>query len=935
MRAAPLARSAFVVWLASAGALAQPVANDHFRRSTDQPVDQAYTARIRQYTTDPSLGSPLVDYLPASKSVPAPDKVLGDIAGAPNRLPYTADVNRYMRMLAAASPRVKVFDIGKSEEGRQMIAVAIASRPLIDGLDANRERLARLADPRRLEMNDDKAEALISQSVPVYYITGAIHSIETGAPTALMELAYRLAVDDSPYVKHIRNNVITLITPIVETDGRDREVDVYNWHRAHPGANWPPLVYWGHYVAHDNNRDAMTLTLNLTRNVLDTYLGWHAQVLHDLHESVPFLYDDTIGDGPYNAWLDPILTNEWQMIGWQNVAEMTRMGMPGVFAHGDFDTWTPGYLMFIAANHNGISRLYETFGNHGADTLDRELQPDEYARTWYRQNPPLPKVKWSQRDNNNYEETGLLVSLDYFARHNRRFLENFWLKSKRAIQKPEHAGPAAYVLPGDEVRGDNQARLLHLLQLQGCEVSIADKAFSVTVANAEKGTDDKGHVQRFPAGSFIVRMDQPYSRVADMLLDYQYWNPDDPQKHPYDDTGWTLGELFNVAVARVTDRKVLKVPMHIVNRAVATVGGVEGLGRIFVVDNRAQPDLIRLRYRLRNADMAAVEQGFDLDGERFHAGSLVIRNVNAAELRRAADDLGLRIRAVSRAPRVASHPVRAARIAIMHTWLETQTEGWWRQAFDKLGIPYDYISTQDAASQSNLARRYDVVIFAPVGDYYDAKTLVNGMPMTGNPLPWRKTRLTPNLGRIDATDDMRPGLGFAGLEHLRRFVDAGGVLITAQDTSQLMISEGFVPGVSVVPRDALNVHGTVVAGRIADAGSPLAYGYGDSLSVYSESGLSFALSNFANGDGTHRPRDTRPTGRGTRDEHDLVQGRAPVARPVVPKAEPWEALPLTAEQQRNPIFVIPAAKRPRTVLRFADADNLLVSGLLDNGGEMA
>ena len=194
-------------------------------------------------------------------------------------------------------------------------------------------------------------------------------------PTALMELAYRLAVDESPYVRYIRDHVVTLITPVVEVDGRDRQVDIYNWHLAHPEDNWPPLVYWGHYVAHDNNRDAMGLTLNLTRNILGEYLFQKPQVLHDLHESVPFLYDNTVGDGPYNAWLDPILTNEWQMIGWNNVAEMTRLGMPGVFTHGDFDTWSPGYLMFIAASHNGISRLYETFGNAGADTVTRRLEP--------------------------------------------------------------------------------------------------------------------------------------------------------------------------------------------------------------------------------------------------------------------------------------------------------------------------------------------------------------------------------------------------------------------------------------------------------------------------------------------------------------------------------------------------------------------------------
>ena len=160
----------------------------------------------------------------------------------------------------------------------------------------------------------------------------------------------------------------------------------------------------------------MGLTLQLTRNVLNTFVGQKAQVLHDLHESVPYLYDNTVGDGPYNAWIDPILADEWQMMGWNNVSEMTKLGMPGVFTHGTFDTWSPSYLMFIAAMHNGISRLYETFGNGGADTEVRTLRPNEYARTWFKQNPPLPRAKWSQRNNNNYEQTGVLTALSLFRR---------------------------------------------------------------------------------------------------------------------------------------------------------------------------------------------------------------------------------------------------------------------------------------------------------------------------------------------------------------------------------------------------------------------------------------------------------------------------------------------------------------------------------------
>src|SRR5690606_10018278 len=445
-----------------------------YSRAPDQPVDQAYTDLIAKFTTDPALNSPLTDYLPASDTVPTPLDVFGRIAGAEGWLPYSADVHRYFRELEKASPRVRVLRIGESEEGREMIAVAIADEALIAGLDANPARLRQLADPRSIDMDDARAEALIAQSTPVYYITGALHSTETGSPTALMELGYRLAVDEAPYVRAIRAGVITLITPVVEVDGRDRKVDVYNWHLANPGKTYPSLAYWGHYVAHDNNRDAMGLTLNLSRAVLDTYVAQGAQVIHDLHESYAFLYDNTIGTGPYNAWIDPILVGEWQQLGWNNVQQLTKMGMPGVWTHGEFDAWSPGYLMFMAATHNGISRLYETYGNDGADTVKRILRPDQYSRTWYRPNPPWPQVLWSARNNNNYQQTALLTALHYFADNGRTFLRNFYDKGKRSIEKPRESGPAAYVFAADEKRSGAQARLLRIMQLQHVEVSRLD-----------------------------------------------------------------------------------------------------------------------------------------------------------------------------------------------------------------------------------------------------------------------------------------------------------------------------------------------------------------------------------------------------------------------------------------------------------------------------
>ena len=927
-------------------------------RDMAQPIDEEYSKKIREYTTEPYFLSPLTDYLPASKTVPTPKAVLGDVAGAPGKLPYSAEVYRYMRLLEAASPRVKVKTIGKTEEGREMIVVTIASEALLARLEENRQRLAKLADPRVIGMSDAEAEKLVADSVPIYYITGTIHSPETGAPTALMELAYRLAVDESAYIRAIREKVVVMITPIVEVDGRDRQVDIYNWHLAHPKENWPPLIYWGHYVAHDNNRDAMGLTLALSRNVLKAYLDAKATILHDLHESVPYLYDNTVGDGPYNAWLDPILTNEWQMLGWNNVAEMTKFGMPGVFTHGNFDTWSPGYLMFMAATHNGVSRLYETFGNAGADTVERTLRPEDYSRTWYRQNPPMAKAKWSQRNNNNYEQTGLLVSLHYVAENAGTFLRNFYAKSKRSIEKPSAEGPAAYVFPADDPRPGARARLLQVLELQGCEISQATAAFTVSLEPKKKkkakDDDDKDkekpaadkpdkkdekkpepEVRQFPAGSLIVRMDQPYSRIADMLLDYQYWSPDDPQRHPYDDTGWTFGELFGVQVVRVTDRKVLEAPVERV-AGVRALGGLSGSGTVYAVNHNAESALATLRWRLKGASIEAAEEPFEAEGSKYNRGSFLIKNVPAEEIRSAAADLGLQVLALAAAPSVKTHPVRAPRIALLHSWLSTQDEGWWRMTFDELKIPYEYISTQTAAKAPDLSARYDVIVFPPVGR--SAQATVAGMPMWGNPLPWKVTPLTPNLGKTDQTDDMRPGLGWQGLQNLHDFVRRGGLLIGSEDTAELYVTFGLTQGVSIARAEKLKVTGAVVRGKVVDLASPIAYGYGETLSMYAFDGPIFNLSNTAGGAGPRRPlsdEKERATGRGTQDDADRPVGRPFVEPPEEPKAETWEALPLTDDQRRNPIYVIPPDHRPRVVLRYADTKDLLVSGLVDNGKEIA
>jgi len=939
MRLTPLLPALAVTILSVAlyPASAQIALNDGFARDSRQPIDQTYTDHIRKYTTDPQFSSRLVDYLPASATVPTPAKVLGDVAGAPDMLPYAEDVYKYFRQLESASPRVKVFSIGHSEENREMIAVAIADPALLQGAKENGERLAKLADPRTIGLDDSKAQPLIDQSYPVYYITGTIHSSETGAPTALMELAYRLAVDDAPYIKYIRSHMIVLITPVVEVDGRDRMVDTYRWHKAHPGQDWPRLAYWGHYVAHDNNRDAMGMTLNLTNNVLNTYLGWHAQVLHDLHESVPFLYDNTVGDGPYNAWIDPTLADEWAELGWNNVAQMQSFGMPGVFTHGNFDTWSPGYLMFLAGMHNGISRLYETFGNGGADTVKRILQPEEYSRTWFRQNPPLPTVMWSQRDNNNYEESALLSTLAYFSRNTHHFLENYYMKSKRSVQKPTLDGPAAYVLPADAAELNRQLQLLNVLKLQHVEVQQLSAALTSSVPPAKRG--EKPTTQTFPAGSYVVRLDQPYSRVADALLDKQYWAPDDPQKHPYDDTGWSFTQLFNVKAVRLTDTAILKAPMTPVVDFEQASGKISGSGSrsIYAIANTGQTSLLPLIYALKQAHVETTEKAFDLDGKHFAAGSLVITQADEATLAAILRKLSLDATRLSAAPSVATHPAPAPRIAFMHTWLATQTEGWWRLAFDRAGIPFSYISTQTAASEGDLRGKYDVIVFAPVGRS-SSQEIINGLPKWGNALPWQKSEITPNLGLLDSTPDMREGLGYDGLAHLTTFVEMGGLLITCEDTAQFAIDMGLAPGVSVAPHDDARVVGSVLNGVFVAPSSPIANGYGSNLPVISANGMVFNVSNTLGRQGGRMlmdPYEHRPTGRGGPDDSDITQGRQLAEPEVLPKQQPWQPKPLNEDQMRNNLQVIPAQYRPEVILRFSEQKTLLLSGLLDKAGSIS
>ena len=780
-----------------------------------QPIDSAYTAKIKEHLQDARITTELVDHLPASATVPTPLAFHGRIIGTPGELTYTKDIYRYLEALAKAAPaRAKFWSIGKSEEGRDMVVLAISSEETIRELDKHKANIAALTDPRKT--TDAQAKALIPETKPIYWLTSGMHSTETGGPETLQELAYRLIVQETPFVQNIRNNVIVMITPVIEPDGRDKQVDTYYFNKKRDSSEVRlPLMYWGKYVAHDNNRDHMGQFLALSKNVTKHFLEWHPVIMHDLHESVAYLYAST-GTGPYNEAIDAITVDEWWTLAKNDVSELTKRGVPGAWTYGFYDGWTPNYMFFAAHAHNAVGRFYEVQTYGPDNNANLRMPATTTSREWFRPNPPLPQIKWGPRNHVNISQSGVLFALSHVAKNRETYVENYWLKNKRAVDRANTTNTAAWVIPAGQRRKGEVADVVNSLRFQGLEFHRANADFKAGTVEVK-------------AGDYIVRGDQPYRTLADMYFSFQSFAPQNPR--PYDDTGWTYQLMRNVALHAVSDKAILTQPMTAVTADVKAPGGVEGSGSTIVVSNNSDNNLVSFRFRLATTKMSAAEEDFSVGSHQFSAGSLIIPNANRAQIDALTKELGLTAVAVAAAPAVKSHDLDVPRIGYVHSWARTQDEGWVRAALDTYGVPYTYFSDQ-RLREGNLRAKYDVIIFPHIGG--SAQQQVNGIPKNGKvPLPYKKTTATPNLGALDQSDDIRGGMGVEGLMELYKFVQAGGTLITEGSTATILPEYGMTNGITIEPSTALFARGSIFRGRIADKKSPIVYGYeGDQMPVY-------------------------------------------------------------------------------------------------------
>ena len=552
---------------------------------------------IAAATGDKRFLSPWVSYLPQSATVPSPLHSLGRIAGAPGEFVDSAKAYAYCRALAAASPRVRVFTIGHSEEGREILLVAIADEAGIRDLDRLKTATAALADPRRTD--PAAAERLIQSARPIYYFNAALHSDETGSTEAMLEMAYRLAVSEQPMIQRIRQNLVVLINPVSNPDGRDKMVEwFYRYLKGKTDRDTLPRQsppYWSKYAFVDINRDTHQQTHETTKAVHRMFHEWHPTVVHDLHEGSPFLMTWN-GTGPYNPNIDPITYTEFLELSFHEVQAMTAMGMPGVATWNFGEAFAHLYLDSVAMNHNSIGRGYETWGNGTAETLRRTVPPQDAVMQWYRPlPPPAGEVMWSARDNLNYQETAALAVLDYSAGSAKAMLRNFYKKGWDSWQKGLNEAPYAFLIPDGQGDRTRVAQMVGRLIGQHIEVGRAQQELKL-----KDGT--------YPAGTYVVRLDQPYRNYAVDLLTPQHYPKDGSE--PYDDVSWELPAHYHLQAIPTADATVRSAPSPHSPSSQIPTGEVAGAGPVFLLKDTGQEELLAARYRLASFNIEVAEHGF-------------------------------------------------------------------------------------------------------------------------------------------------------------------------------------------------------------------------------------------------------------------------------------------------------------------------------------
>lgn len=737
----------------------------------------------------------------AAPRIPAPESVLGYPIGADYHLTEWSKIVEYMKALDKASDRVQVIPYGTTPEGRPMILTVVSSEQNIKNLKKYQEISARLADPRGL--SEKEAQKLIKEGKAIYWICANIHSTEVGSSEMVMELAYKLASGNDAQTKNILDNVIVVIDPSINPDGHDIFTE---WYNKYKGTEWagsrPP--YYGKYVSHDNNRDLIALALpEISQNVEARFL-FHPQIYHDLHQSGPARMFVNPTQDPNDPNISPITQADWVKYGGYILSGMTAKGMAGVITANTYDNWYPGYNDQFTTYHNGMGLLFETHGGWGADPDTSGPKKIEKENHW---NMPLPwkGTIWRLRDNIDYQETGVLLSLELTARDKDTVLEHFYLKGKQAVEAGMNEPPYAYVIPGGQGDPAAVADLVANLLKHRIEVKEATSAFTVGG-------------ETYPAGSYVVLLNQPYRGLAKTLFEKQVYQP--YFNEPYDVTAWTYGLLRDVKTVAVDDKAIFAVPLRPVKEAKAegTLAGEESAFG-YLIEHRSNNNIAKLLNTLweHQADVAQATAPFGVGGRTFPAGTFWVKKLGSlsfADFQALVVGLGLSGRALAAAPVGSFKSLPQPKIGLYHGWVDTMDEGWTRYVLDYYGFKYDRLD--NAAVKGGVLGRYDIIILPDM----QPKNILEG-----------SAKMPP---------EYQGGLGKEGVAKLAAYVKSGGTLLAMGKASAFPVEQGLAPGVELVDLKGVNAPGSILAVNV-DPTQPVGYGFDAEEAVFYENNPAFVV----------------------------------------------------------------------------------------------
>ncbi len=492
--------------------------------------------------------------------VPAPRDVIGFTPGDDRKLASWAQIVDYFNHLRRASDRVKLQELGKTTLGRPFVLATISSPANLARLERFKEIQRKLADPRTFNSNDAEAETLIAEGRTIVLITCGIHSTEVGGNLVSMNLAYKLASDDSPETHEILDRCIVLLVPSLNPDGVDIVKNWYDKTIGTPGEGTNPPELYHHYTGHDNNRDWYAFTQIETQMTIDkVHNVWHPQIVHDIHQQGDtgsrFFLPPYVE--PWEPNVPPIIQAGVNFMGSSMAWELIGEGKPGVVTNGVYDAWSPSRA--YQHYHGGIRILSETASariasptNIPFDKLTPQIGVDPKVRS---ANFPLVWAggEWKLANIVDYMQSGAFALLRNAARYRERWVRDFYRVGKDAVRKRKQGEPFAFLIPPYYAKSQ-RGNPWQYFGTENIKSILSRGQVEFILAQSQFEADGKA----YPRNTIVIPMQQPYGAFARTLIERQHYPdlreyPSGPPRRPYDVTAHTLPLLMAVDAVQIND----------------------------------------------------------------------------------------------------------------------------------------------------------------------------------------------------------------------------------------------------------------------------------------------------------------------------------------------------------------------------------------------